>query len=233
MKLTNISNIFFSLSSDAEPEPPRVGADLFVGRSREPEPRFCLKFADDTKLGQEIKSREDCERIQSALDTLERWAARWGMKYNTEKCHDLHMGRTNSAWNYTLNGQVLAKVDSERDIGVQVSGNLKMSEQCNKAARTATGVLGQVLRAFSYRNRTVLPRLFVQYVRPHLDFAVQAWRPWQRCDVDCLEKVQKKMVSAVSGLQARTYEDKLMELNMESIESRGETRWTWYRHSRY
>ena len=80
-----------------------------------------------------------------------------------------------------------------------------MSEQCNKAARTATGVLGQVLRAFSYRNRTVLPRLFVQYVQPHLDFAVQAWRPWQRCDVDCLEKVQKKMVSAVSGLQARTY----------------------------
>ena len=133
------------------------------------------------------------------------------------------MGRTNSAWNYTLNGQVLAKVDSERDIGVQVSGNLKMSEQCNKAARTATGVLGQVLRAFSYRNRTVLPRLFVQYVRPHLDFAVQAWRPWQRCDVDCLEKVQKKMVSAVSGLQARTYEDKLIELNMESIESRGDT----------
>ena len=41
------------------------------------------------------------------------------------------------------------------------------------------------------------------------------------------------MVSAVSGLQARTYEDKLMELNMESIESRGETRWTWYRYSRY
>ena len=58
-----------------------------------------LKFADDTKLGQEIKSREDCERLQSALDTLERWAARRGMKFNTEKCHVLHMGRTNSAWN--------------------------------------------------------------------------------------------------------------------------------------
>ena len=62
-----------------------------------------------------------CERLQSALDTLERWAARRGMKFNTEKCHVLHMGRTNSAWNYTLNGQVLAKVNSERDIGVQVS----------------------------------------------------------------------------------------------------------------
>ena len=125
-------------------------------------------------MGQEIKSREDCEQLQLALNALERWAVRWGMSFNTEKCHVLHMGRTNGGWNYTLNGQVLAKVETERDIGVLVSSNLKMSEQCHKAANTATAVLGQILRAFSYRDKTVLPRLFVQYVRPHLDFAVQA-----------------------------------------------------------
>ena len=43
-----------------------------------------VKFADDTKLGQEIKSREDCEQLQLALNALERWAARWGMSFNTE-----------------------------------------------------------------------------------------------------------------------------------------------------
>ena len=77
-----------------------------------------------------------------------------------------------------MNVQVLAKVDTERDIGVLVSSNLKMSEQCYKTANTATAVLGQILRAFSYRDKTVLPRLFVRYVRPHLDFAIQAWQPW-------------------------------------------------------
>ena len=71
-------------------------------------------------------------------------------------------------------------------------------------------------------DKTVLPRLFVQYVRPHLDLAVQAWRPWQRVDIDGLEKVQQKMVSAVAGLQGLNYEDKLTELNMVTLETRRE-----------
>ena len=72
------------------------------------------------------------------------------MRFNTDKCHVLHMGRTNSTYDYTLNGQVLRKVNSERDIGVQVSGDLKVSDQCARAVRTAMAVLVQILRAFSY-----------------------------------------------------------------------------------
>ena len=49
---------------------------------------------------------------------------------------------------------------------VQVSGDLKVSKQCAMAARTAMAVVAQILRAFSYRDRRVLPRLYVQYVRP-------------------------------------------------------------------
>ena len=127
------------------------------------------------------------------------------------------MGRTNSACDYTLNGQVLRKVNSERDIGVQVSGDLKVSEQCARAARTAMAVTVQILRAFSCRDRRVLPRLHVQYVKPHLDFAVQAWRPWQRGDIDSLERVQRKMVTVISGLHGRTYEERLVEIGMESL----------------
>ena len=132
----------------------------------------------------------------------------------------LHLGRTNSARDYHLNGQILTKVESERDIGVQIASNLKVAEHCGKAARTAMSVLGQILRAFSYRDQRILPRLYVQYVRPHLDFAVQAWRPWQRGDIDLLEKVQKKMVGAISGLQGSTYEDKIAELGLQSLEDR-------------
>ena len=83
----------------------------------------------------------------------------------------------------------------------------------------AIPVLVQILRAFSYRDMRVFPRLYVQYVRPHLDFAVQAWRPLQRGDIDSLERVQRKMVTAISGLHGRTYEERLMEMGMESLES--------------
>jgi ribonucleases P/MRP protein subunit RPP40 len=62
--------------------------------------------------------------------------------------------------------------------------------------------------------------LYTTYVRPHLEFCTPAWSPWTRTDIDCLEKVQRRMVGMVSGLSATNYEDKLLELGLESLESR-------------
>jgi hypothetical protein len=56
-----------------------------------------------------------------------------------------------------------------------------------KAARTAQTVLFQISRAFHYRDRHVFIRLYVQYVRPHLEFAVPAWSPWLEADKEVLE----------------------------------------------
>ena len=46
-----------------------------------------------------------------------------------------------------------------------------------------------------------------------MDFAVQAWRPWQRGDIDSLKRVHRKMVTAFSG-HGRTYEERLVEIGM-------------------
>ena len=46
-----------------------------------------------------------------------------------------------------------------------------------------------------------------------MDFAVQAWRPWQRGDIDSLKRVHRKMVTAFSG-HCRTYEERLVEIGM-------------------
>jgi hypothetical protein len=63
-------------------------------------------------------------------------------------------------------------------------------------------------------------QLYKQYVWPHLDFAVQAWSPWQQADKDTLEKVQRKAVALVSGLHGRTYEERLRELRLTTLEER-------------
>ncbi len=36
--------------------------------------------------------------------------------------------------------------------------------------------------------QTTNKKLYVQYVRPHLEFAVAAWSPWLEADKSCLEK---------------------------------------------
>ena len=90
-----------------------------------------------------------------------------------------------------------------------VTCDLMPTVQCSKAARTAQLVLGQLSRAFHFRDRHVFVRLYKQYVRPHLEFRMQAWAPWTDADKVVLEKVQKKAVGMVSGLSGHGFEEKL------------------------
>jgi hypothetical protein len=104
------------------------------------------KFADDTKVGQQIDA--DRATLQTALDKMCRWTEVWSMQFNVAKCKVMHFGRTNPLFEYEMAGQKLDTVDSERDIGVTICNNLKPSLQCAKAAGTARTVLGQISRSF-------------------------------------------------------------------------------------
>ena len=136
------------------------------------------------------------------------------------KIYSTHVGRNNPGYNYTMNGQTLETTEEERDIGVIMSKNLKAHAQCTKAARTAQTVLGQLTRAFHFRDRHIFVRLYSQYVRPHLEFASPAWSPWLEADKDALEKVQMHAVRMVSGLAGQTYEERLAELGLTTLEER-------------
>jgi hypothetical protein len=63
-------------------------------------------------------------------------------------------------------------------------------------------------------------QLYKQYVRPHLEFSVQGWSPWSQAYKEVLEKVQRRAVGMVSGLQGRDYEARLRELGMTTLEER-------------
>ncbi len=178
------------------------------------------KFADDTKLGHKVATAEQRAQLQEALDGLFNWAATWGMQFNVKKCKVMHCGHSNPRTPYTMGNEQLSTTEEERDVGVAVMATLKSSAQCAKAARTAATVLGQISRTFHYRDRFVFVRLYKQYVLPHLDFSSAAWSPWTDSDKEVLERVQRRMVAMVSGLTTKTYEDRLKELGMFTLEER-------------
>ena len=178
------------------------------------------KFADDTKLGQTMSTDEDKKRLQQALDNLCEWADKWGMEFNIKKCKIMHLGHNNPGHIFTMKNQQLETTEIERDIGVNVSNSLKPSLQCAQAAKTAQSVLSQISRAFHYRDRHTFKKLYVQYVRPHLEFAVTSWSHWLEADKTCLEKIQQRAVSMISGLKGATYEEKLKEIGLTTLEER-------------
>ena len=137
-----------------------------------------------------------------------------------KKCKVMHVGLHNPGHNYSMNGSLLCTVNSEKDIGITISDNLKPSEHCRVASRTAMNVLFQLLRSFSYRDKKVFLKLFITYVRPHLEFASPVWNPWLVKDIRLLERVQEKFVRNVQGLRATEYRDRLVELGILSLEDR-------------
>ncbi len=80
-------------------------------------------------------------------------------------------------------------------------------------------MLGQVSCAFHYRDRFTFVNL-KQYVRSHLEFAIEARSPWTQQDKEELDRVQKRAVGMVSGLKGTTYEEKLEELGLTTLEER-------------
>ncbi len=81
-------------------------------------------------------------------------------------------------------------------------------------------VLSQISRAFHYRDKTTFVRLYKQYVRTHLEFAIQAWQPWYQKDMEVLEKVLERAVKMIGGLKGSTCKEKLKELGLQSLEER-------------
>ena len=144
------------------------------------------------------------------------------MRFNAKKCTVMHFGRNNPKNVYAMSGVILSQTDAEKDVGVLVSNDCKPSKQCLAAAKKANSTLGRMARSVTYRDKVVWISLYKTYVRPILEYCVQAWRPWLAKDIKVLEDVQRRAVRQVRGLKSLTYEEKLKELDLFSLEHRRE-----------
>ena len=88
------------------------------------------------------------------------------MKFNISKCKVMHFGNNNPRHDYRMKGRLLEKTEEERDLGVMTMASAKPAAQCAKAARTAQAVLGQIARAFHFRDREIFLGLPAVYQTP-------------------------------------------------------------------
>ncbi|GAB0210055.1 hypothetical protein GRJ2_003471300 [Grus japonensis] len=156
------------------------------------------KFADDIKLCGVVDMLEGRDAIQKDLDKLERWA---------------HA-------NYRLSGEWIESSPEEKDLGVLIDEKLNMSRQCALAAQKANCLLGCIKRGATSRSREVILPLYSALVRPHLEYCVQLWGPQYKRDMELLERVQRRATKLIRGLEHLSYEDRLRELGLFSLEKR-------------
>ena len=124
------------------------------------------------------------------------------------------------SFDYNMNGSVLSNVTFEKDLGVVVTGDLKSSKQCAATAARANRVLGLIKRNFNNFSKDIVLNLYKQLVRPHLDYAAQAWSPFYEKDKFLLEQVQRRATRLIPEVRNLPYQNRLNHLGLTTLELR-------------
>ena len=119
-----------------------------------------LKFADDTKIFRQVRDTRDNIRMQIDLDQLVEWAEKWQMQFNVSKCKVMYVWQKNPRFSYSMSNDGLQVVETEKDLGVMISSDLKCSQQCNYANKKAIRVMGMIRRTISYKEPKIMLSLY-------------------------------------------------------------------------
>ena len=109
------------------------------------------------------------------------------MLFNFGMC--LHTRHRNEDVQYTMGGTVLNTTIKENVLGLTISADMNVSEQCGIAAAKGNQILGLIRQNIVYKKKELIILLYKTIVRPHLEYCIQAWRVYCKKDIDMLERV--------------------------------------------
>ena len=112
-----------------------------------------LKSADDTKVFRRVNNDGDKQHLQNDLDRLVKWFEKWQMLLNFSKCKCLHTGHGNWDVNCKIGDIVLRTTVKEKDLGITISADMKVSEQCGIAASKGNQILWLIRRNITCKEK--------------------------------------------------------------------------------
>ena len=140
-----------------------------------------LKFVDDTKVLRKVTNDTVKQSLQDDLDKLVKWSEKLQMLFNFEKYKCIHIGKMGEA--------VLGRTTHEKDLGVTFSADI-------------------FRRTIKYKEKQLIVPLYKAIVRPHLEYCIQAWRPYRKKDIEKLERIQRRVTKIIPELRDLSYESR-------------------------
>ena len=115
-----------------------------------------------------------------------------------------------------MKNQQLEIVSQEKDVGMMITNDLKVPQQCQQAYNKASRILGLINRTIEYKH--ILLHLYKSLVRPHLEYNVPAWSPNYNKDKILLERIQHLFTRMIPDIRNLPYTVRLQKLGLWSLE---------------
>ena len=181
---------------------------------------ICKIFADDTNLYGESSKHQS---IQNDLFNLLEWSRKWLLSFNIGKCGALHIGNNNPQHDYTMdvqNKSNLTKVNSEKNVGVVFSPNLKFDEHITNIVKSTNQKIGLIKRSFTHLDKDSFVKIYKAIIRTNLEYGNVIWHPFYLRQIRLIEDVQRRATRILPALRNLSYQDRLRELKLPSLQYR-------------
>ena len=84
----------------------------------------------------------------------------------------MHIGKQKVEHENSMKEQKLETVTEEKDLGILVTRDMKVSKQCTKACAKANRMSGLIKRNIENKDKMIMLRLFKSLVRPHIEYII-------------------------------------------------------------
>ena len=142
------------------------------------------------------------------------------MPINLKKCQVLHMGKSNTDLQYSIESHSIVNIYVAKDLGMWVDKKLKFSDHITRITSCANRLIGLLKRTYLYITPEIFKIFYKTIIRPRLEYASHIWSPFCKKDTISLEKVQRRATKCFVGISKLQYRERLYLLGLICLENR-------------
>ena len=77
-----------------------------------------------------------------------------------------------------------------------------------------------IRRNITYKDKKLIIPLYEAIVIPHLEYCLQAWKPYRKQHIDTLDRIQRRATKIIPEPRDLSYDERLMECGLTNLETR-------------
>jgi len=176
-----------------------------------------ILFADDTNLFMSSNNLEDLQqKLISELAGLSCWFKANKLSLNLDKTsYMLFSGKGNRVpvanFSLHIDNTIIKRVDNCKFLGVYLDENLSWSVHIDKISNKISKTIGVISRIRYKFDSTTLLMLYNIMVLPYLNYCCIVWGANYFGRLECLLKLQKRMIRIITGLKKRDHTSQIFK----------------------